>query len=70
MNEVTLSDGKKVTMREPKVRDMVMLDDVVGEKQKEIELISNLSQLTDDEILDMNLKDYGKLQGVVQSFLE
>lgn len=70
MNQVTLSDGKKISIREPKVRDMVMLDDVVGEKQKEIELISTLSQLTEEEVLDMNLKDYGKLQTAVQGFLE
>lgn len=68
MLEVKLSN-KNVTIRKPKVRDLVLLDSVDGEVQKEILLISTLSQLPEDEILDMDLPDYGKLQEKVQGFL-
>lgn len=68
MAQIKLST-KTVTMRTPKVRDMVMLDDVEGEVKKEITLISTLCELPQDEIMDMDLPDYKKLQDKVQGFL-
>ena len=68
METIKLSN-KDVTMREPKVRDMVALDDVSGETQKEVMLIVSLAQLPEEEVLDMGVKDYRKLQKVAQGFL-
>ncbi len=66
--EVKLSD-QTVNMREPKVRDMLAVDEVVGEAKKEIALISSLTQMTEEELVDLSLKDYGKLQKQMQDFL-
>jgi len=68
MKKITLSN-KEVSMREPKVRDMVALDDISGEAHKEVMLIVNLAQLPEDEVMDMGVKDYRKLQKVAQGFL-
>lgn len=68
MKEIKLS-SQTVSMREPKVRDVVALDNVEGESKKEINLISSLTQLTQDELMDLNLKDYGLLQQAAQGFL-
>ncbi len=66
--EVKLSN-QTVNMREPKVRDMLAVDEVVGEAKKEIRLISSLTQMTEDELIDLSLKDYGELQKQMQRFL-
>ncbi len=68
MKEVQLTD-QTVTVREPKVRDMLALDHIEGEAKKEITLLSSLTQLTEEELLDLTMKDYSKLQKVMQSFL-
>ncbi len=68
MKEVQLSN-QTVTLREPKVRDMLALDHVEGEAKKEITLLSSLTQLTEEELVDLTMKDYGKLQKQMQSFL-
>ncbi len=66
--EVKLSK-QTINMREPKVRDMLAVDGVVGEAKKEISLLSSLTQMTEEDLLDLTMKDYGKLQKQMQSFL-
>ncbi len=66
--EVKLST-QTINMREPKVRDMLAVDGVVGEAKKEISLLSSLTQMTEEDLLDLTMKDYGKLQKQMQSFL-
>ncbi len=66
--EIKLSN-QTVNMREPKVRDMLATDEIVGEAKKEIHLISSLTQLTPDELEDMTMKNYGKLQEQLKRFL-
>ncbi len=66
--EVKLSN-QTINMREPKVRDMLAVDGVVGEAKKEISLLSSLTQMTEEDLLDLTMKDYGKLQKQMQSFL-
>ncbi len=68
MKQVQLSN-QTITVREPKVRDMLALDHVEGEAKKEITLLSSLTQLTEEELLDLSMKDYGMLQKAMQSFL-
>ncbi len=68
MKQVQLSN-QTVTLREPKVRDMLALDHIEGEAKKEITLLCSLTQLTEEELVDLSMKDYGKLQKQMQSFL-
>lgn len=68
MKEIQLTH-QAVTMREPKVRDLMIMDKVQGEAKKEVILLSSLCQLTEDEILDLSMSDYSKLQKELQSFL-
>ncbi|MGL4225874.1 MAG: phage tail assembly protein [Shewanella sp.] len=68
MQQVKLS-SQTVNMREPKVRDMLAVDEVIGDAKKEIVLISSLTQMTEEELLDLSMKDYALLQKQMQSFL-
>jgi predicted DNA-binding protein (UPF0251 family) len=67
--KVTLSDGKVVEIREPLVRDIRAVKDFKDNEEKEIRLVGNLTNLTIEELDALTLKDYGKLQEVLQSFL-
>ena len=67
--EVILKDKKVVVIREPKVRDMVALDDLLGDSVREVNLIANLGELDVEYVMNLDLKDYKKLQAVVQGFL-
>lgn len=58
-----------ITMREPKVRDLMAVDNIDGEAKKEVALLSSLTQMTEEELLDLSLKDYGKLQTQMKAFL-
>jgi len=69
MKEIKLNDGKVIKMRKPKVRDMRIVGEIENEVEKEIKLISNLTNITTDELDDMDLDDYKKLQEVLASFL-
>ena len=69
MVEIKLSDGRVIKMRKPKVRDMRMVADVENEIEKEMKLISNLTNLTFEELDDMDLDDYKKLQKALMDFL-
>ena len=69
MKKIILKDKTEVTIREPKVRDIVALDDVIGESAKEVNLIANLAQLDVEYVMNLSLIDYKKLQVPIQSFL-
>jgi len=60
--EIILNDGKKIEMRKPKVRDIRAVAHIEIEEERELELFANLTGLTKDEIEDMYLDDYSKLQ--------
>ena len=66
--EIVLSD-KTVKMREPKVRDMKIAAEKNNKVDEEITLIGNLSGLSPDEVEDLSMKDYTKLQEAVKGFL-
>jgi hypothetical protein len=69
MVEIKLSDGKVIKMRKPKVRDMRIVSDVDNEVEKEMRLIGNLTNMTFEEIDEMDLDDYKKLQEALMDFL-
>ncbi|OOY34370.1 phage tail assembly protein [Solemya velum gill symbiont] len=66
-------DGAKVgviQLRRPKVRDMLSVEKSVdNDAEKEIQLFSNLSELSPDNLLELDMADYAKLQKAYQDFL-
>ena len=66
--QVTLSCGRVIQVREPRVRDLMAVDNIQSEQQKEINMLSSLTQLTEDELMDMRIPDYKQLQDAVQDF--
>ncbi len=66
---IVLGNGESITMREPKVRDMMTAGEETNAEKKEVLMIANLCNLTFDEVADMNLKDYKKLQDAMLGFV-
>lgn len=65
-------DGKDVaelSVRRPKVRDQLAASKKTNEQEREIFLFANLCQLSPDDIQNLDMKDYGKLQRVYLDFL-
>lgn len=66
-------DGTKVgviQLRRPKVRDMLSVEKSVdNDAEKEIQLFANLSELSPDNLLELDMADYAKLQKAYQDFL-
>ncbi|MGB0503597.1 MAG: phage tail assembly protein [Thalassolituus sp.] len=66
-------DGIKVSvlqLRRPKVRDMLSVEKSVdNDAEKEIQLFANLCELTPENLLDLDMADYSKLQKAYQDFL-
>ena len=60
---------KVLTMRKPKVRDMLAVDNIPGQAKKEITLMANLCEVTTTDIEDLDMDDYEQLQETYQSFL-
>ncbi len=59
-----------VTMRAPKVRDMLVMEKLGGsDAEKEIRLVASLCDLEPAVIEDMTLADYGRLQQAYRGFL-
>lgn len=65
---IELNDGKKIEMREPKVRDMRIVSKYTDEVEKEINLVANLTGMTTAEIDELSMNDYGKLQQGLKDF--
>ncbi len=62
MKEIKLSDGKIVKMRKPKVKDFRAVANIENETEKEIALFANLTGLSKEEIDELYMSDYTKLQ--------
>ncbi|MDR2153269.1 MAG: phage tail assembly protein [Helicobacteraceae bacterium] len=56
-------------MREPLVRDLRAVKEFKDPQEKEVRLLSNLTNLTIDEIDAFTMKEYGKIQKVLHGFL-
>ena len=69
MVEIKLNDGRVIKMRKPKVRDMRIVANEENEIEKEMKLISNLTNLTFEELDEMEIDDYQKLQKALMNFL-
>lgn len=69
---ITVSGVKtsSIVMRRPKVRDQIAAQDVVGnDAEKESRFIGNLCGLAPEEIADVDLFDFRKLQQQVSVFV-
>lgn len=69
MKKIALSNGQIVEMREPKVKDMRFVKKETDEFEKEVALLCNLTQMTKEEIDDLSMKDFAKLDEALQGFL-
>ncbi len=67
--KIELSNEKKVEMREPLVRDMKVVSKITDDLEREIVLLSNLTEMTPDEIESLTMADFNKLDKELQGFL-
>ena len=67
--EIKLSDGKTITMREPKARDMLIAENAESPMKQDVRLAANLCNMTEDEVLDLNIKYYKLIQEAMKDFL-
>ena len=63
--KITLSTGEVVEARRAKVKDMKLVKDIKDDIDRETALIGNLTQKTPEEIDDLDINDYGKLQNAL-----
>lgn len=68
MQKIDLGNGKSITMREPKVRDMLAVKDISNDVDREMALISNLTELSSDELSDLSWSKYQELQEAFKGF--
>ena len=59
---------KEVTMRPPLVKDMRAVAHISTQEEKEIALIANLTGLSVEEIDNLTLKEYLRLQEALVGF--
>ncbi|MBV0900074.1 MAG: phage tail assembly protein [Wolbachia endosymbiont of Fragariocoptes setiger] len=70
-NPITV-DGisvSELSMRGPKVKDLLAIDRIEGEALKEVALIANLASVPKETVEDLCIKDYVKIQKVLKDFL-
>ena len=69
MKKIKLSTGVEVEMREPKVRDMRLVNGIADELDKEIAMLVHLCEMPEEEIDNLSGKDFKKLDEALQDFL-
>lgn len=69
MKKIKLSTGAEVEMREPKVRDIKLVNNIKDEFDKEMALLSNLTEMTQEELENLTMQDFSKLDEALQVFL-
>ena len=65
--KVELSTGEVIEGRRAKVKDMKLVQGIKNDIDREIALIVNLTQKTPEEIDELDINDYGKLQNALLS---
>lgn len=63
--KVELSTGEVIEGRRAKVKDMKLVQGIKNDIDRETALIGNLTQKTPEEIDDLDIGDYGKLQNAL-----
>ncbi len=51
-----------LTMRPPRVRDILAVDSIVGDAAKEVRLLANLCEVSPRAVEELDLRDYEALQ--------
>ncbi|GHT92117.1 hypothetical protein FACS1894122_05520 [Alphaproteobacteria bacterium] len=78
MEKVKLNDPIKIdgvlvheiSLRRPKVRDRLLVEKGNGsDAEKEVNFIANLASITPEEVQEIDLQDYAKIQDVLRGFL-
>lgn len=60
----------ELNLRTPKVRDIIAANRKnVSESEREVNLIANLAEISVENVEDLDLKDYMKIQTWLQNFL-
>jgi len=60
--KVTLSDGRVIVMRRPKVKDVNNVRHIEDSLEREQMLIVNLTEMTKEDLDDLYIQDYELLQ--------
>ena len=60
---------KEISLRRPKVRDLMVMDEVDGSLEKSVRMIAQLSDLPVSVIEDLDAADFSKAAEVVEAFL-
>ena len=73
LNYAIAVDGietKSLTLRRPKVKDMLSVDKVSDRSaDQEVHLLANLCEIPMTSLIELDMKDYGQLQKAYQGFL-
>lgn len=67
---ITMKDGRKIVMREPRVRDQRAVAKNKTDEERGLALIGNLAGLSPDEIDDLTLNDQKRLGEAFERFLD
>lgn len=67
-NTITLPNGKTITMRPPKVSDLRAVSSIVDDVERDIAIFANLTGMTEDEIGELDIIDYRKLEKIYLDF--
>lgn len=60
---------QQVTMRRPKVRNLERIDTVAGEVAKAVTLVADLTDLTPDQVREIDAEDFTKIADQLGDFL-
>ncbi|TQV72732.1 phage tail assembly protein [Exilibacterium tricleocarpae] len=61
---------EELTMRRPKVRDRLAAEKIQGNQaDKEVRFIANLCEVAPEEIEELDMADYARIQAVLSDFL-
>ena len=60
---------KSLTMRRPKLRDFEAVDNVINDIEKSVRLIANLTELSPDEVRELDMVDFRRVNEVLEGFL-
>jgi hypothetical protein len=67
--QIALSDGRTVEMREPLLRDVRMSGNIKNLEERTVRIASNLTGLTEEELLSLRMRDWRKIQDALNGFL-
>ena len=77
MKKITLNEPitvdsisvSELSIREPKVRDLLAIERTEGEALKKVALIANLASVPKEAVEDLFIKDYVEIQKALKDFL-